>query len=715
MRNCRIFLLSLVCGVGAFWIFLAGTPLLKTVEPVRQWNYPETPRRPVQEKLHGVTVVDPYRWLEDLDSKEVKRWIEAQNRLSLGFIRRLPRHRVIARRMRALLSIGDVGVPVVRKGRYFYTRRVKGMNQPVLVRRIGRTGKEIVVINPNRLDKKGLVSLDWWYPSPDGRYIAYGLSREGNEWSTLYVADLKSMKKLKDVIPRTRYASVAWLPDGSGFYYTRYPQPGDVPEGEENYHRHLYFHRLGRDYHEDQKIFGEGRDPREFVSASLSKDGRYLLLHASTFGRTWVYLMDRQSPKPEFLPIIENVEAETECQILLDRLICSTNLDAPNYRIVAASLEHPQSEHWKTIIPEGKDAISGFRVIGGTLFVRYNHHAHHLIRRYDLAGRELGTVDVPDMSTLSVPSGELDGDEAFIRAESFTAPPRVYRYDLKQQKLEPFISIRAPLDPSRFEVKQVWYPSTDGVRVSMFLIYPKGLQRNGKNPTLLYGYGGFNISLTPRFLAARLFWVEQGGVVAIPNLRGGGEYGERWHRAGMRDKKQNVFNDFIQAAAWLIENRYTNSKRLAIQGGSNGGLLVGAVLTQRPGMFAAVHSAVPLMDMIRYTKFLIARLWIPEYGDPDKPEDFKWLYAYSPYHHVRKGIRYPAVLITTALSDSRVHPSHALKMAAMLQWANASEKPIFLRVETEAGHGVGKPVTKRAEEAADVYTFLTWAVGMPVK
>lgn len=676
-------------------------------------NYPASRTDNVVDILHGVKIVDPYRWLEDGNSSGVKAWVEEQNRFTQSVLGKLPGRKVIRERLSKLLEIGSLGTPVPVKGKYFFTRREGTQNQPILYVREGQGGKDRVLIDPNALAKEGTIALDWWYPSRDGSLLAYGFSKDGSEQSTLYVKNVASGKDLPDVIERTRYSSVAWLPDSKGFYYTRYPAVGSVPKGQENYNRHVFFHRLGDDPKKDAKVFGEGRPPEDMLSVQISPDGRWLAVTAfQGWAKSEIFLRDNSKRDSKFFPLIEKVDAVFRVILRNHWLYVLTNDQTPRYRLFQASPFMPQQFAWTEIIPQGPDKLEGVAAIGDFLVAEYMHDAASRLELFDREGKRVEDLSLPALGTVSGMGGEWDGTELFFGFQSFTVAPEIYRVDLKNKKRSLWGLVEAGIDSSRYHVEQVKYRSKDGTEVPMFLAHKKGIERNGKNPTLLYGYGGFNISLTPMFSPSRFLFLEQGGVLAIANLRGGGEYGEDWHRAGMLDKKQNTFDDFLAAARWLIDNKITNPKRLAIQGGSNGGLLVGAAMTQQPDLFKAVVCQVPLLDMLRYHEFLIARLWIAEYGSADNPVQFKWLAAYSPYQRVKDGTSYPAVLLTTAASDSRVDPLHARKMAARLQRASVSANPILLRQETRAGHGAGKPRGLILDELTDVYSFLFWQLGM---
>ena len=545
-----------------------------------------------------------------------------------------------------------------------------------------------------------------------GTRLAYGLSQHGSEESTLSVRDVATGKDLPDRIERTRHAAVAWTPDGKGFYYTRYPKPGTVPAGDENYHRHVYYHALGTDPANDPKIFGAGRDKEDWPDVALSPDGRWLVVTVSKgWSMSEVYLKDRAKDGP-WVPVVEKVEALYAPVIRNDVLYIHTNEGAPRYRVFKADPANPDRKNWTELIPEGPDVLDSFTAVGDKLVGLYMHKASSRLRLFDRTGKPVHEVELPTLGSIEGLGAEWDGRELLFGFSSFTVPPSVYHVDLTTFTTQLWERVKANIDTNAYEVKQVTYRSKDGTPVTMFLAHKKGLTLDGQNPTYLTGYGGFNVSETPIFSASWFLFLEKGGIVAVPNLRGGGEYGEAWHKAGMLDKKQNVFDDFIAAAEWLIENRYTNPKKLVIQGGSNGGLLVGAVVTQRPELFRAAVCNVPLLDMLRYHKFRIARLWIPEYGDPDDPKAFRWLKAYSPYHNVKPGTAYPAMLITAAESDTRVDPLHARKMTALLQAASASDQPILLRHTTKEGHGAGKPRAKVLDELTDIWSFLFWQLGM---
>ena len=532
--------------------------------------------------------------------------------------------------------------------------------------------------------------------------------------STLHVVETKTGNTLSDTIERTRAASVAWSLNNSGFYYTRYPKKGDVAEGQERYNRHVFYHELGTDPEKDPLIFGEGRDAEDWPNVSLDNDGRMLLITVSQgWTKSEMFLMDLKKGTPP-TRITTGKNFLYRGTVYNGRVYILTNEDAPRYRMFVTEAGVYDRDDWKEIIPQTGGVLKDASVYGGKIFAQYEQNAASQLKVFSVDGSLAGNIELPAMGTVFGTGGKFDHDEIFYGFESFTLAPAVYRYSLESRSVSLWAKVDAPsIDAAAYEVEQEWYHSKDGTRVPMFLVHKKGLKKDGHNPTLLTGYGGFNISLTPSFNRENYLWLEHGGVYAVANLRGGAEFGEDWHRAGMLDKKQNVFDDMIAAAEYLIAEKYTDQDHLAIEGGSNGGLLMGAMITQRPELFRAVVCRVPLLDMLRYQNFQIARLWIPEYGAAENPEPFKWLYAYSPYHHVKTvkaGVEYPAVLFMTGDSDSRVDPMHARKMVALMQ--SVSKRPVLLRVESKAGHGAGTPVSKQVEEWMGLWGFVLGGWGV---
>jgi prolyl oligopeptidase len=726
-RGSRLLISPLILLIGVVAMVSAEDPRPgDSSVPSSPVGPPKAKVVPVEDTVQGHKIVDPYRYLENPNDPDTKLYVEQELSYTRSVLDPLPGRDKINARLSQLLEIGTVGVPQLGGKYYFHTRREGGQNQPVLYVREGLNGAfnndDRVLLDVNQLAADGTIALDWWYASEDGKYVAYGTSPSGSEVSTLRVIETASGKLLPDSIDRTRAASLAWKHDNSGFFYTRYPKKGEVPEGQEVYNRHVFYHALGTDPTQDPLIFGEGRDPEWWPDVTLSEDGRWLLIdEGQGWTKTEMFLKDLTSKDPP-LEITTGKDFLYGVEFFAGKLYITTNEDAPHYRVFVADAAHPKRENWKEIIPQSDAVLQNASVTGGKLLAQYEHNATSELKLFGLDGKKLADIPLPAMGTVFSVSGRYDRNEIFFGFQSFTAPPSIYRADLNRVDRTGVNSalwakVDAPsIDPSAYDVQQVWYTSKDGTKVPMFVVSKKGIEKNGKNPTLLTGYGGFNVSETPSFNRSTYLWMEHGGIYAVANLRGGAEFGEDWHRAGMLDKKQNVFDDFIAAGEFLIAQKYTDKDHLAIQGGSNGGLLMGAMITQRPDLFRAVVCQVPLLDMLRYQNFQIAKLWIPEYGSADDAKQFEWLYAYSPYHHVKPGQEYPAILFTTGDTDTRVDPMHAKKMAALLQSeaknGASKDKPILLRIETKAGHGQGKPVTKQIEESTDMYSFLFWQLGV---
>jgi prolyl oligopeptidase len=695
---------------------------------------PQAEPKPIADIFHGTRVIDNFRWLEDSSSPETQKWVEAEMAYTRALLDPLPGRFFIHKRLTELLSIGSVNPPQLAGKHYFYTKREGMQNQPVLYVRDALAGSDRVLIDVNKISADGTTALDWFEPSEGGRYVAYGTSPSGSEMSTLHIIETRTGTILPDTIERTRAASVAWTKDNHGFYYTRYPKKGEVPAGQEMYNRHVYYHELGDDVDHDDPIFGEGRDPEDWPEVKMSDDGRWLLISVGIgWTKTELYLMDLQK-RTAPTRVTTGKDFLYGGEVYDGKLYITTNEDASRYRVFVTDAGDYERADWKELIPQSDAILNGVGVYSGKLFAQYEQNATSQLKIFDLDGKRLTDIALPEIGSVFAVTGRFEHDEAFFGFESFTTPPTIYRVELAPIHLTGdkaggestgtalgqtsiWARVEAPsINPLDYAVKQEWFKSKDGTRVPMFVVYRKGLQKNGHNPTLLTGYGGFNVSLTPEFKRQQYLWLEHGGIYAVANLRGGAEFGEDWHRAGMLEKKQNVFDDMIAAAEHLIAEKYTDKSHLAIQGGSNGGLLMGAMITQRPDLFRAVVCQVPLLDMLHYQDFQIAKLWIPEYGSAYNPDQFKWLYAYSPYHHVKQGVDYPAILFMTADTDTRVDPMHAKKMTALMQaWAKNGQsktKPILLRIESKAGHGAGKPVTKQIEEFTDVYSFLFWQLGV---
>jgi prolyl oligopeptidase len=710
-------LLTVVLMILAGLVALTWAEDSPAVEPSVPSGPPKVKVAPVEETLHGRKIVDPYRYLENPADADTRLYVEQELRYTRSLLDPLPGRDKINARLSQLLEIGTVGAPQLGGKYYFHTRREGNQNQPVLYVREGLNEKDRVLVDVNKMSSDGTVALDWWYASDDGKYIAYGTSANGSENSTLHIVETATGTVLPDTIEHTRFASLAWLNDSSAFYYTRHPRKGEVPEGEEVYHGKVFFHRIGSDPAQDPYIFGEGRNPQDSPNITLSEDNRWLLIDVSEgWTKSEMYLQDLQSKNPP-VEITTGKNFLYGAEFFAGKLYITTNEDAPHYRVFVADATNPKRENWKELIPAFDAVLQNASVTGGKLLAQYEQNATSELKLFDLGGKKLGDISLPAIGSVFTASGRYDRSEIFFGFQSFTAPPSIYRVDLNGLKSELWAKVDAPsIDPAAYDVQQLWYASKDGTKVPMFVVSKKGIERNGKNPTLLTGYGGFNVSLTPLFNRSMYLWMEHGGIYAVANLRGGAEFGEDWHRAGMLEKKQNVFDDFIAAGEFLISQKFTDKDHLAIYGGSNGGLLMGVMITQRPDLFRAVVCAVPLLDMLRYQNFQIAKLWIPEYGSSEDATQFEWLYAYSPYHHVKAGQEYPSILFMTGDTDTRVDPMHAKKMAALMQAeaknGASKERPILLRIETKAGHGQGKPVAKQIEESTDMYSFLFWQLGM---
>jgi prolyl oligopeptidase len=703
MKRRRLWGLTLGLIAGAAWVGAARA------EPPA---YPPTRIETAVDVVHGVSIEDPYRWLEDGESAEVQEWTRAQNAFTRKYLDQFPELRArLTQRLTELFRAAEFSSPRVRGQRLFYTKREGDQNHAVVYVKDSPDVAGRIVLNPNEFSPDGTTALDWWFPSPDGGLIAYGKSSNGDEKSTLYVRDVTTGKDSEQSIPYTRSCTVAWDADGEGFHYTRLPAPGTVAAGDENYFRHIFHHKLGTDWATDPKLFGEGRPKEEWTQLASSGDSRCAFL---TAGRGWSDqdLYVRRPGDAEFQPVAVGLKALYRADALGDRMYILTNYQAPRYRIVAAGLDDLRPEAWREIVPQQKGILQGMEIVGGKLVVNVLENAYSRLCVYEPDGKPAGEIELPTLGSVAGVNGRQDDNDLYFRFESFTYPPTVFRYDLGTHQMTVMERTAADWQVDDYVSKQVWFNSKDGTRVPMFVIHKKDLALNGDNPTVLYGYGGFNVNATPAFLQQPLPFLEAGGVYAVANLRGGGEFGEEWHRAGQLESKQNVFDDMIAACEKLIADGYTQPRRLGVRGGSNGGLLVGALITQRPDLFQAAYCAVPLLDMVRYHRFRIARLWIPEYGSAEDAGQFKYLYAYSPYHHVQTGAKYPGVMFTTAESDSRVDPMHARKMAALLQAASGSDNPILLWTEQKAGHGVGKPLHMRIADYVDQWTFFEWQLGL---
>lgn len=677
--------------------------------------YPEARKSPVVEVYHGVDVADPYRWLEDADSPATGAWVARQNALTEGFLDGLSARARIASRLKELIDYPRYSAPSKHGPRYLFWKNDGLQDQSVLYAQPALDAEPRVVINPNALSTDGTVAVTTVAASWNGTRLAYGLSAGGSDEQKVKVRDINTGRDYDETLQWCRFTTIAWTHDDRGFYYSRFPDPNTVAaEDRMNYNR-LYWHTVGTPQSSDKLIY-ERPDNKELGFApAVTEDGRYLVLYVyhGTDPRNRVYYRPLDGDRP-FVKLLD--EADAKYEFLGNEgstFYFMTDLEAPRGRIVAIDLDRPERDNWKTIIPESDDVIDYAGLIDRHLVVAYMHDVHHLLKVHRLDGSFVRDIALPSLGTVGSLSGRQDDNEMFFAFTSFLYPSTSFRYDLRSDELRVLHEPEIDFDTSDYETKQVFCSSRDGTRVPIFITHKKGLTLDGSNPTLLYGYGGFNINIKPRFSTSTLAWLEAGGVYAQANMRGGSEYGETWHQEGMLAKKQNVFDDFIAAAEWLIENDYTRPEKLAIRGGSNGGLLVAACMLQRPDLYGAVICQVPVIDMLRYHKFTVGRYWVGEYGNAEaSKEEFDFLYAYSPLHNVQAGVTYPPVLITSADTDDRVVPSHAKKFAATLQEKASGANPVLLRVETKAGHGGGKPISKTLEEQADIYAFLFEILGM---
>ncbi len=677
-------------------------------------QYPQTRMDDTVEQLHGHEIADPYRWLEDLDSEETAAWVAAQNEVSFGFLREIPIREALRARLTKLWNYEKYTAPSEHGGRYFYRRNDGLQNQSVLYVTEGLDGTPRELLNPNEWAADGTVALGGTWISDDGTKMVYGISAAGSDWREFKVLDVTTGAHLSDHLKWIKFSGAAWNKAGTGFYYSRYDEPAPSADGNKyedvNYYQKLYYHEIGTPQSDDTLVFHTPDEKEWGFGGFLTDDQRYLVISISqgTERKNRIYYRDLESDDPDTVhKLLDDFDAEY-------RLIGNdgpvfwfrTDLDAPRGKVIAIDTGNPKRSAWKTLIPQAEETLRGVGLVNHQFVASYLKDAQTQVKIFDTTGRPVRDVQLPGIGTAGGFGGEPDDTETFYTFTSFTTPPTIYRYDLRTGESTLYRQPDVDFDPSVYTTRQVFYKSKDGTRVPMFITHKKGLKLDGSNPTMLYGYGGFNIALTPSFSINNLVWMEMGGVYALANLRGGGEYGKAWHNAGRLDNKQNVFDDFIAAGEWLIEQGYTRTEKLAISGGSNGGLLVGACITQRPDLFGAALPAVGVLDMLRFHKFTIGWAWTSDYGDPDEKDAFEVLRRYSPYHNIKAGTCYPPTMITTGDHDDRVVPSHSFKFASALQAAQGCDNPILIRIETRAGHGAGKPTAKIIEELADRNAFL---------
>lgn len=679
----------------------------------RPLQYPETRMDNVKDNYFGVEVSDPYRWLEDDNSEETKAWVKAQNDVTFGYLANIPYREKINERLTELWNYERYSTPWKEGDYYFFFKNDGTQNQSVLYIRDGLDGEPRVFLDPNQMSEEGIISLGRLSVSNDGKYMAYSISKGGSDWNEIFVKEIETGKVLDDHIKWVKFSGISW--QGDGFYYSRYdePAPGEELSAANEFHK-VYYHRLGTSQEEDELIYYNPDNPRRNYGVSTTDDERFVILSESqsTSGNA-LYVKDNRNPARGFANIISGFEYTNRViDHVNGRLLVLTNHSAPRYRLVSIDPNNPRPSNWREIIPENEHVLRGISLIGGKIISNYLMDANSRAFIHNMNGRKEAEIELPALGSLGGFSGKKDDNIAFFSFTSFTFPSTVYKFDINTNTYESYFAPEIDFNPEDFETRQVFYTSKDGTRVPMFIVHKKGLELDGNNPTLLYGYGGFNASMTPGFSVSRLILLENGGVYVLANIRGGGEYGREWHEAGTQLNKQNVFDDFIAAAENLIEMGYTRPERLAIQGGSNGGLLVGAAMAQRPELFKVAYPAVGVLDMLRYHKFTIGWAWADDYGTSEEEEHFHNLYAYSPLHNLEQGVNYPATLITTADHDDRVVPAHSFKFAAELQRRHEGSNPVLIRIDVDAGHGAGKPMSKIIEEHTDIWSFMFYNMGV---
>jgi len=712
----RIRGVSFCVGILAFAFLAIGA---RSGEPnSAPLAYPKAKTVGQVDDYHGVKVADPYRWLEDTDSAETHEWVEAENKLTFSYLEQIPYRVAIRERLLKLWNYERFTVPHQEGGRYFYQHNNGLQNQNVLLVAESLNAEPRVLLDPNTLSSDGTVALAGTAITDDGKLMAYGTAASGSDWTEWHVRDIDTGKDLPDLLKWVKFSGASWTKDGKGFFYSRYDEP---KQGSAllntNYFQKVYYHKVGTEQAEDKLVYERPDNKELLFGAGVSDDGHYLIISVrqGTSPKNRLYYKDLTQTDAPVVKLLDDFDAQ---YTFIDNdgpvFWIHTDLDAPRGRLIAIDTRHPERSNWKTVVPQGADKLDFANVIDNQFLLGYLKDAKTEVRVYDLKGTLVRNVDLPGIGTATGFGGKRKDKETFYSFTSFTSPATIYRYDPEPGKSATFRQPKVDFDAPQYETKQVFYKSKDGTKVPMFLTYKKGIKLDGQNPTLLYAYGGFDISLTPNFTVPTIVWLEMGGIYAQPNLRGGGEYGEDWHLAGTKAHKQNVFDDFIAAAEWLIANKYTSTPKLAIRGGSNGGLLVGACLTQRPDLFGATLPLVGVMDMLRFQKFTIGWAWTSDYGSSDNADDFKALYAYSPLHNLKPGTKYPPTLIATADHDDRVVPGHSFKFAATMQADQAGPAPVLIRVETKAGHGAGKPISKMIDETADEWSFVARNLNMKV-
>ncbi len=684
-------------------------------------HYPVARKSDQTDNYFGTTVADPYRWLEDTDSPETKQWVEAENALTFQYLESIPERASIKEQLTRVWNYPKYNVPTKRGKEYFFTENSGLQNQSVLYVQHGLKGVRRMILDPNTLSPDGTVALGVWDASENGKYLAYAVAAAGSDWEEIRVRDVEKGNDLSDTLRWVKFSNIAWTKDHKGFFYSRYDEPKSENKMlAKNTGQKLFYHRVGDPQAKDHLVYERPDHPQWTINATVSDDGEYVIIYVSdgTNPNNRIFFIDVSNPgKPKIdNPLVTLVDDEESENRVIDNagdvFFLQTTQDAPLGRVVAVDINKPARKYWRALIPEGADKMEQVELIGGHFVVHTLKDAHSVLDIYALRGSRVATVALPGIGSIASISGKPNEWEMFYSYASYLQPASIYRYDIEHRTQTPFLVAKLPVDSTAYETKQLFASGKDGAKIPVFVTAKKGLTLDGSHPTILYAYGGFDINMTPAFSPAMLQWVAMGGVYAVAVIRGGGEYGRAWHEAGMLAKKQNVFNDFIAAAEYLISQKYTSSKKLAIRGGSNGGLLIGAVETQRPDLAAVALPAVGVMDMLRYQKFTIGGAWAPEYGTSDDSTQFKTLYAYSPLHNIKPGTAYPATLVTTADHDDRVVPGHSFKFAATLQRAQSGPAPILIRIDTKAGHGGGKPTSKQIDLATDELAFAAKNLGM---
>jgi prolyl oligopeptidase len=698
-----------------YLLIITAIIMLQSCAQKPKINYPETRKTEVTDDYHGTKIADPYRWLENDTSTETGAWVKAENEVTSAYLSKIPFREQLKNRLTELWNYPKYGVTFKEGNRYFYFKNDGMQNQSILYMQESLDAEPTVLLDPNKLSEDGTVSLGEYDFSKDGKYMAYAIARGGSDWNEILVMEVEGTKQLDDHLYWIKFSDIEWKNDG--FFYSRYDEPKGSELSAKNEFHKVYYHKVGTPQSADQLVYENKNFPLRNYYAGVTEDEKFLILSETetTTGNS-LYFKDLDKPNAKFVAVVENFDNDYYVIDDVDgKFLVKTNYEAPKYRIIEIDPANPARENWKTVLPEKEEVLESISLVGGKIVAEYMKDATSKAYIYDVTGNLISELNLPGIGTMSGFNGKKEDNIAFYGFTSFTFPSTIFKFDIAKNESSVYRQPEVDFDPSLYETKQVFYTSKDGTKVPMFIVHKKGIKMNGKNPTLLYGYGGFNVSLTPSFSTTRLILLEQGGIFAMPNLRGGGEYGEAWHLAGTKERKQNVFDDFYAAAQYLFDNKYTSPDFLAMNGGSNGGLLVGAAMVQHPEMFRVALPAVGVLDMLRYHEFTIGWAWASDYGRSDSAADFKYLIAYSPLHNIKNGTCYPATMVTTADHDDRVVPAHSFKFIATLQENQGCNNPVLIRIETKAGHGAGKPTAKIIEEYSDMYAFIFYNMGITPK